>query len=362
MTHLRNDARRISVRHQACRIASTALVVLALAVPDPGPAQVPESRNGMVPLITWYSESRGDYFTTTDPAWRAAVGAIRSGQGDYRAIHVEGWVYDPSRPQPPGTVTLYHWWSASRQDNFLTSDPAWRGEVGDVRPGQGDYRLFRIEGYASGSGGDGRLALTQYWSGARQDNLTTGTNAGELSGYRAYRTAGYVVPDAGSGDPRGPVTGDAISDADWAAARAQSARIIVQTGGDNLRGTSRFASYIRLRDGRVLRRESLNCRREGDSVHCRSLDNLQQDSFEWDFGDDGPRVGDIQRFGIDFTSIKRIFTDSDDEWLVRSVEVLLTGRLPDGSVDTRVLYAGEGRPLIRFRGSGEWEVPVRTYD
>lgn len=126
-----------------------------------------------VPLTTWYSEARRDHFTTSDPDWQAPAGTTRPGRGDYRAVRVEGRVLDPERERPEGTLPLYHWWSEQRQDNFLTTDPDWAGAVGEVRSGQGDYRLFRIEGYVWERPMAGTVTLRSYWNAARKDNAAS---------------------------------------------------------------------------------------------------------------------------------------------------------------------------------------------
>lgn len=122
---------------------------------------------GLVPLTTWYSNERSDHFTTSDPDWQAPIGTVRPGQGDYRAVRLEGFV---ETQEHYGTVPLYHWWSQSRRDHLLTSDRAWAGRVGDVRRGQGDYRLFRIEGYVWEEPYAGTTKLVSYWNSSRKDN------------------------------------------------------------------------------------------------------------------------------------------------------------------------------------------------
>ena len=92
-----------------------------------------------VPLCRWFSESRHDYFTTSDPAWRGSPGDTRS--PDYLCKAIEGYIFD--RPLA-GTIPLYAWYNNALADNLLSSDPSWRGAPGDERSG---YRFVRIEGY-----------------------------------------------------------------------------------------------------------------------------------------------------------------------------------------------------------------------
>ncbi len=120
-----------------------------------------------VELHTWYSPSRGDYFTTTDPAWVGSPGATRA--PDYRFVRVEGHVLGAAFPQD-GTTPLYHWWHPTRGDNFLTTSSAWAGAVGTVRSG---YTLFRIEGHVYQRPLLDTIPLRLYWSGALEDNWTS---------------------------------------------------------------------------------------------------------------------------------------------------------------------------------------------
>lgn len=159
-------------------------------------------------LYTWYSETRGDHFTTTDPAYAGEVGARRpdGGGSGYELIRVEGDVFAPDFPQPPGTVPLYSFWHGGRTDNFLTSDPRWTGS--EARDG---YRRFRLEGYVFARPLAGTRPLTSYWSGSRTDNYATTDPRLALSlrlpagartptvrgrGYQSYRVEGYVIPTA----------------------------------------------------------------------------------------------------------------------------------------------------------------------
>jgi M6 family metalloprotease-like protein len=116
-------------------------------------------------LHTWYSPSRGDFYTTSDPAWVGAPGATRA--PDYTFVRVEGRAL---AAQEPGTRPLYQWWSAARGDHFLTTNPAWAGRAGDARDG---YAFVRVEGYAYAGPVAGTLPLSLHWNGAAADNYTT---------------------------------------------------------------------------------------------------------------------------------------------------------------------------------------------
>jgi len=97
---------------------------------------------GTVPLYSWWSPSREDNFTTSDPRWAGGPGSSKT--PDYGFHRLEGCVYDPARPQPASTVALYSWWNPERGDNFTTSDPRWAGTPGAKQAG---YGFNRLEGY-----------------------------------------------------------------------------------------------------------------------------------------------------------------------------------------------------------------------
>ncbi|MEM1401361.1 MAG: hypothetical protein AAGF58_15845, partial [Pseudomonadota bacterium] len=62
----------------------------------------------------------------------------RSRSPGYTMSRLEGYVFDPARPQPPGTVHLQRWYSSSGQDNWTTTD--------QEAPGP-DYSFSRIVGF-----------------------------------------------------------------------------------------------------------------------------------------------------------------------------------------------------------------------
>lgn len=127
------------------------------------------SAEPLVPLYGWWDGARGDNFATSDPRWAGAPGDRRA--PDYDFARLEGHVFNPALPQPAGTVPLYSWYSGEREDNFITSDPAWAGAPGDTRePG---YGFSRMEGYIYREPGPARAPLYSWWSGERGDNFAT---------------------------------------------------------------------------------------------------------------------------------------------------------------------------------------------
>lgn len=122
--------------------------------------------SGTVPVYSWWNRARKDNFTSTDPRWSIPseevvwkgehIENVRTKEG-YSVYRLEGYIYDPRRPQPANTIPIYSWWNADRKDNFASSDPRWRvpsddvtwhGEhIRNVRTKEG-YTVYRLEGYA----------------------------------------------------------------------------------------------------------------------------------------------------------------------------------------------------------------------
>jgi hypothetical protein len=151
---------------------------------------------GLVPLVTFYSEAAGDHFTTTQEAWTCKVFRPADCPADprYRIVGLQGYVHRADRPRPAGTVPLYHWWSPSREDNFLTSDPAWAGVVGDIRLEHDGYRLFRIEGFIPTAEAAGSVPLDSFWNPAVRDNAAVNPRRVSMPvGWGRYRREGYLL-------------------------------------------------------------------------------------------------------------------------------------------------------------------------
>lgn len=149
-----------------------------------------------LPLVTFYSASRGDYFTTSDPRWtcvyfhNCSSGSTTLPAAGYVVVGLQGHVFDPAASQPANTNKLFHWFNPTREDNFLTSDSRWAGALGDVKDG---YILFRIEGYVMQTG---LSPLISYWNAAQGDNaaLANWKLNGPPPGYTQYRTEGFLLP------------------------------------------------------------------------------------------------------------------------------------------------------------------------
>ncbi|MDN3242574.1 hypothetical protein [Glycomyces tritici] len=177
-------------------------IALALTVIATTPA-LPAAATGpaLVPLVSFFSPTRGDHFTTTQSTWTCKYFRTCAADPGYRAVGIQGFVYNPANPQPANSVPLYHWWSAARGDNFLTTDPNWAGEVGDRRTSGDEYVLFRIEGYVSTLSPSGAEPLRSYWNPALGDNAAMATWRPWTpvpSGWTLHRTEGFLLPPPGA--------------------------------------------------------------------------------------------------------------------------------------------------------------------
>lgn len=76
---------------------------------------------GTIPLDTWYSVARGDHYTTSHPRWIRWPGDRGTREPSYTFVRREGFVFDPDRERPTGTVPLHGWYSPQREDNRTTT-------------------------------------------------------------------------------------------------------------------------------------------------------------------------------------------------------------------------------------------------
>lgn len=146
-----------------------------------------------IPLVTFYNPGAGDYFTTSNPRWTCwYFNNCPEGTeplGNYLIVGMQGHVYNPANPQPPNTNKLHLWFSETRGDNFLTSDPNWTGTVGTTQFG---YVLVSIEGYLAQIGS---MPLKSYQNVTEGDNAALATWRWSVpAGYTHYRTEGHLLP------------------------------------------------------------------------------------------------------------------------------------------------------------------------
>lgn len=164
----------------------------------PDPATAPA---GTVPLVTWWSRDRKDNMTTSMVEWAGCYGAVRG--PDYTYSNTAGFVFDPGSPQPVGTVPLYRWYNGSdRRDNWTTTQHESAGRArADLSP---EYRFSRLEGYVfspSQPRPPGTVPLYRWYDSDRKDNWTTSQHADAGAAGRGLSPAygppvlqGYVYP------------------------------------------------------------------------------------------------------------------------------------------------------------------------
>ena len=147
-----------------------------------------------LPLYQWYSPSRGDNFLTTNPKWAGKKGDRKS--PDYRFVRIEGYIFSPLNKQPTNTIPIYSWYSATRGDNFITSDPKYKTSKQLIN----GYKFVRKEGYITKGTFINGIALQSHWSVSRKDNFASAhPNYKGIIGkktapdYRLYRTEGFVI-------------------------------------------------------------------------------------------------------------------------------------------------------------------------
>jgi hypothetical protein len=63
-------------------------------------------------------------------------------QPGYMFVHIQGWIYSPAFPQPPGTNPVKLWYSAAKLDHYTTVVPADEAEAK-----AGNYTLVATLGY-----------------------------------------------------------------------------------------------------------------------------------------------------------------------------------------------------------------------
>jgi hypothetical protein len=172
-----------------------------------------EAPPGMIPLHSWWSQDRGDNFCTSQAAWAGCTNSMRfpAHRFVYRFVRFEGFAFDPDQPQPEHTVPLHSWYNDFRGDNFLTSDPRWGG---DIDPNKDGYVRFRREGFIHDPRRPqppGSVPLFSWWNPSLSDNFATSdprwsmpisdielngehiVNGPSQAGYTLYRLEGFIM-------------------------------------------------------------------------------------------------------------------------------------------------------------------------
>jgi hypothetical protein len=159
------------------------------------------NRDDTIPLHSWYSDRREDNYTTTMQVWMGSPGQMRS--PDYGFVRHEGWVFNPAKPPPAGTIPLYSWYSPSRRDNFVTSNPGWFGYLKGDGERSPDYYFVRLEGYIYPPDvppPTDTVPLYSWYSNGRGDNYATsmpvwagGPGDVRSPDYEFVRLEGYLI-------------------------------------------------------------------------------------------------------------------------------------------------------------------------
>jgi M6 family metalloprotease-like protein len=195
----------IDIRWTRRRAAAISFLGLAACVApspleDDGPTGTSAEAwvaSDLVELRSYWNASFGDNALSSDPAF-APIG--------YRFFRIEGKVFRPDRPAPPGTHPLYTWYSATRGDHFTTGNPYWAATApGTLRDG---YRFVRNEGFAFDLPFAGTQELHLWWSAGRADNFTTSDpvwvaarGRTQSPDYGFARSEGWVLPPPPNAGP-----------------------------------------------------------------------------------------------------------------------------------------------------------------
>lgn len=157
--------------------AHTLGVRTAVGTETPLSTPPPPAWAGLLPLSQFYSASRDDHFLTATDCDEC--------EGLYTYIRTEGACFSS---QLPGTVPLSTWYDGVLQDNVLSATGA---------PGP-SYGFVRIECYAYPTpSGSNSSALTLYYDGATLKHYSTATPAGAADatalGFKPLSLTGYVL-------------------------------------------------------------------------------------------------------------------------------------------------------------------------
>lgn len=125
--------------------------------------------DGTVPLYSWWNPTSTDNFATSRPRWSMDPQDIqwdrskrhiknRIKKKGYELYRLEGYILDPKKPQPYGSLPLFSWYNETTRDRFTTSHPEWSIPTPKINWGKNGqritnniikqgYRLQRLEGF-----------------------------------------------------------------------------------------------------------------------------------------------------------------------------------------------------------------------
>ena len=189
----------------------------------------------MIPLYSWWSPGREDNAAFTSAEWAGEIGDRRV--PDYDLFRKEALVFSPFASQPPQTAPLYEWYSPSRGDHFTTTDPRWAGSPGDPARTP-DYQPLGIIGYVYTTPGSGRVPLHSWYDHGRGDNFITSQpawvgSAGDTRtpNYGYVRLEGYGLSVDEADTVLTPFSGRFTGSASSDGSRADIVVDLVQLGG-----------------------------------------------------------------------------------------------------------------------------------
>lgn len=180
-------------------ISRAAMAIARIAISPAVLATAAAAQTGTTPLHLWFDPGRGDNFTTAAPGWQGASGQAKS--PSYRWVGIEGRALGPGTTPMPGLLPLDSWFSNQRKDNYTTAQAGWLGGPGQTR--SPDYRWFRREGYLFANPVAGTIPLASWFSPSRGDNVLTSQPewiptgaAGETRSpdYAHGRIEGWILP------------------------------------------------------------------------------------------------------------------------------------------------------------------------
>ena len=113
----------------------------------------------VVALLSWNSPTVSDWYTTS---------STPPSGNQYQLKRVESFMFKPDLPSPyTDALELQGWWSPSRGDYLMTSDPAWASPTSSHGP---DYAHVRLEGYGYAQPVSGSVPLRAFFSATNGDN------------------------------------------------------------------------------------------------------------------------------------------------------------------------------------------------
>jgi hypothetical protein len=143
--------------------------------------------DGMVKLMSWYSAGRQDNFMTTNSIWNGCYPGfdrVQSTDFVYDYTHLDGWIPRGDLTQPPDTEALNLWYSSTWNDNAAL--------IAAQTPG-GGYGFVQRIGWIYRHPASGLVPVYSWYNGAIHDYFTTTfPNDYSGAGYTRYGANGII--------------------------------------------------------------------------------------------------------------------------------------------------------------------------